>query len=191
MHVSYKIGIIFFLLALSIQIHSQELDYIPGEVIVQMQPDLVDNGRALSSSAGLHKGYTVEKNLFPALGIYLLSYDPAKEFKAVQSELAQEKDILYIQKNQKVSERQTTPNDPFFLDQWYHKTIDSELAWDVTTGGLDSKGREIVIAVLDSGFDIDHEDFQGNIWVNNDEIPDDNLDNDNKFQCSRNGCCTW
>ena len=38
--------------------------------------------------------------------------------------------------------------------------------------------RTIVVAVIDSGVDIEHEDLQGNIWVNDDEIPDNGLDDD-------------
>lgn len=36
----------------------------------------------------------------------------------------------------------------------------------------------IIVAVIDSGVDIDHEDLQGRIWVNTDEIPDNGIDDD-------------
>lgn len=37
----------------------------------------------------------------------------------------------------------------------------------------------IVVAVIDSGVDIEHEDLRGQIWVNTDEIPDNGIDDDN------------
>ena len=43
--------------------------------------------------------------------------------------------------------------------------------------GKDSK--TVVIAVIDSGVDVDHEDLQGSIWVNENEIPGNGLDDDN------------
>ncbi len=44
----------------------------------------------------------------------------------------------------------------------------------------DKKSKKtIVVAVLDTGVDIDHEDFKGNIWINEDEIPDNGIDDDN------------
>ncbi len=40
-------------------------------------------------------------------------------------------------------------------------------------------GKTIVVAVIDSGVDVDHEDLKGKIWVNEDEVPNDGIDNDN------------
>lgn len=39
--------------------------------------------------------------------------------------------------------------------------------------------RTVIVAVIDSGIDIDHEDLKGVIWVNKDEIPGNGIDDDN------------
>ncbi len=82
------------------------------------------------------------------------------------------------------------PNDPKASDQWHlpHTRVapnPTESAWEITTG---SPG--IIIAVLDSGTDVGHEDLKGNIWINPGEDIDgdgaivpanpDHLDNDDK-----------
>lgn len=67
-----------------------------------------------------------------------------------------------------------TPNDPTFPSQWHlpqtsvapNPTLG---AWDITTGSAD-----VVVAVLDSGTDVAHEDLIGNSWVN----PREDVDND-------------
>jgi len=44
------------------------------------------------------------------------------------------------------------------------------------------KGRAsstVVVAVIDSGVDVEHEDLRDNVWVNTDEIPDNGIDDDN------------
>ncbi|MEL6987790.1 MAG: S8/S53 family peptidase [Bacteroidota bacterium] len=56
--------------------------------------------------------------------------------------------------------------------------IDIEKAWDFSTGGISPNGDTIVIAILDSGCDLDHEDIQDNLWKNKAEIPNDGIDND-------------
>ena len=41
------------------------------------------------------------------------------------------------------------------------------------------KGKKVIVAVIDSGIDIDHEDLNDVIWTNNDEIPNNGKDDDN------------
>ena len=38
--------------------------------------------------------------------------------------------------------------------------------------------KTIIVAVIDAGVDINHPDLQGKIWVNEDEIPNNNIDDD-------------
>jgi subtilisin family serine protease len=76
--------------------------------------------------------------------------------------------------------RKRFPNDPLFGRQWdHHNTgqnatpdgsgapsladcdIDAPEAWTITTGS-----RAVLVAVLDDGVNIDHEDLQANIWTN-------------------------
>lgn len=38
--------------------------------------------------------------------------------------------------------------------------------------------KTVVVAVIDSGVDIDHEDLKGKIWINEDEIPGNHIDDD-------------
>lgn len=75
---------------------------------------------------------------------------------------------------------QVTPNDTRFADQWglnntgqtggtVDADIDAPEAWEDTTGS-----PSVVVAVLDSGIDIDHEDLECNVWVN----PGEDLDSD-------------
>ncbi len=42
----------------------------------------------------------------------------------------------------------------------------------------DLKGKKIIVGVIDSGVDIEHKDLRGNIWINQDEIPENKIDDD-------------
>ncbi|MDA3803116.1 MAG: S8 family peptidase [Patescibacteria group bacterium] len=66
------------------------------------------------------------------------------------------------------------PNDSFYNNQWYLSKIEADKAWDSINSSPD-----IIIAVIDSGVDIDHEDLKDNIWQNEKEIEDNKIDDDN------------
>jgi subtilisin family serine protease len=66
-----------------------------------------------------------------------------------------------------------SPNDPEYDEQWYLDIIKAPQAWDIETGDND-----VVVAVLDTGIDLDHPDLMDNIWVNRDEIADNGIDDD-------------
>ncbi|HZE89382.1 MAG TPA: S8 family serine peptidase, partial [Verrucomicrobiae bacterium] len=51
--------------------------------------------------------------------------------------------------------------------------IHAEQAWDVTTGS-----RGTLVAVIDTGIDLQHPDLQANIWTNPGEIPGNGVDDD-------------
>ncbi len=42
----------------------------------------------------------------------------------------------------------------------------------------DYEGETVIVAVVDSGIDIEHEDLKDVLWINEDEIPNNNIDDD-------------
>jgi subtilisin family serine protease len=82
------------------------------------------------------------------------------------------------------------PDDPYFDLQWnLHNTgqsnpysgegtmdcdIDAPEAWEIETGETD-----VIIAIIDCGIDYTHPDLEDNIWINEDEISDNGIDDDN------------
>jgi len=67
-----------------------------------------------------------------------------------------------------------TPNDPQFANQGFLNTIRAPQAWDITKGSAD-----VVVAIIDSGTDWQHEDLADAIWINTKEIPNNGIDDDN------------
>lgn len=61
------------------------------------------------------------------------------------------------------------PNDTYYDQQWALDAIQLEEAWETTIGS-----SEIVVAVLDSGAEMDHPDLVGNLVAGYDFIDDDN-----------------
>jgi len=96
--------------------------------------------------------------------------------------------IKTAQFNEAVEQR-NIPNDTWFADQWQYNNkgeaqgkmdadIDALKAWDFTTGGKTAFDDEIVVAVIDGGIDLNHPDLINNLWTNNQEIPNNQIDDD-------------
>ncbi|NUO78680.1 S8 family serine peptidase [candidate division KSB1 bacterium] len=56
------------------------------------------------------------------------------------------------------------PDDSLFAKQWALATLRAVEAWEITTGS-----RDILVAVIDTGVDLDHPDLQPNLWSNTKE----------------------
>ena len=82
------------------------------------------------------------------------------------------------------SENQSQSEVDHFLN-WQNKSIGSDDAFGVETEKTynellkDKKSTTVIVAVIDGGIDITHEDLKENIWINKDEIPDNGIDDDN------------
>ena len=64
------------------------------------------------------------------------------------------------------------PDDPE-TKQWAYEHIGAYQAWDVVVGSSD-----VVVAVIDNGVDMLHPDLEQNMWKNEDEAPNNQVDDD-------------
>ena len=63
--------------------------------------------------------------------------------------------------------------DRFRSELWYLDQMSAPAAWEIETGS-----EQTIVAVLDAGFDLDHEDLAGQYWYNEDEVAGDGTDDD-------------
>ncbi len=163
-------------------------DFIDGEVLVQLC-----NASELSlledrfDQCNLQSVHTVSERF----NIFLFRFNTAKTSHSnLLNELQLEKSVVNVQNNHYVELRnsnETVPDDPRFDEQWALKNtgqngglpdadIDADEAWDITTGGETALGDEIVVAIIDGGSDLNHEDM--NFWKNTHEVPNNGNDDD-------------
>ena len=93
-------------------------------------------------------------------------------------EVIENPEVTFIEPNYIRKALGTTPNDPDFSKQWYlyqdtGVDINAKKAWDDETGN-----GQPVVAIIDTGMDMNHADLEGNLWVNEGEIPNNFIDDD-------------
>ncbi|XOU94754.1 MAG: S8 family serine peptidase [Candidatus Kerfeldbacteria bacterium] len=114
--------------------------------------------------------------------LYKIDLAEHEDYEQLIIDLENEPQIDFVLPNHKY-ELVLTPNDTHYSSEWYLDKINAPTAWDFTTGS-----NEVIIAVLDTGVDIDHPDLLTNIWINTDEIPGNGIDDDlNGFIDDYNG----
>jgi subtilisin family serine protease len=152
---------------------------INTEIIVKLKhDDVLSDVLSIINTERAGSVWLVKK-ITKSMPVFLLQFDDQKwEKNALLSRLKGLNTVRIAQANYAV-EKRTEPNDPEFSSQWDMQIIGAPEVWDMTTSGLTSSGDTIVVAILDSGFDLSHEDLQGNIWNNHEEIANDGIDNDN------------
>ena len=148
----------------------------------------------LARSKGLHRWY-------------LASFDGPKNPQAMAQKFAELKSVSYVQFNTKVyrnfvsegTSYHYTPkgfgdfnvpfNDPLLSDQWHYiNNCDLSVA-ETSRPGADINVKDawrlcagdpnIIVAICDEGVKYNHPDLIDNMWVNEDEIPGNGIDDDN------------
>lgn len=179
------VGIIYVLMAALTAASSaaqpaNEPRFVPGRVLVIPKQDK----RADTEKVHRAKGRRVLKKIESArLEVVELApgenvADAIAEYKATGAVELAEPDYLM-----KASE---LPDDPFFYAQWgLHNTaqsgggaadadMDAPEAWD----SVRNDGNEVIVAIIDSGARLTHEDLAPNLWTNPNEIPGNGRDDD-------------
>lgn len=64
-------------------------------------------------------------------------------------------------------------NDPN-VSQWAYTDLGIFEAWDYTIGS-----KDVIVGIIDNGFDSFHPDLRDNVWKNTNEIPNNGIDDDN------------
>jgi subtilisin family serine protease len=144
-----------------------EARYTPGMVWVKLSPG---GGAAAAERAGEWESYTVTGRVSDTSWVRLSV--PEGQEEAAVAALLRRADVISAEPDYFVHIT-ATPNDPSYDLQWNMDKIRAPLAWDLYTGD-----PLTIIAILDTGVDLDHPDLQGNLWQNFGEIPGNGIDDD-------------
>ncbi|NOR59775.1 MAG: S8 family serine peptidase [Methanosarcinales archaeon] len=161
------------------------VEYAPGEFIVKFKAGTSDEtisvinskNKVVSSEKIIRKNPKAVENektkILKKHGldrIYILKSPKNLDVNKMVSKYNENPDVEYAEQNYKVY-IDAVPNDTYFSLLWgLHNTNDADIdapeAWDIETGN----SNEVVIAVIDTGVDYNHEDLAANMWLNEHEL---------------------
>lgn len=172
----------------------KKYEYVPSEIIVKFKEESdysskkIIDGVAITGKKSvdiLNKEYGVKSieavfntTVHPSLSnIYVFEIQDALNIVHIAKKYNQIPEIEFAEPNY-IYETCKIPNDPFFDKQWGLNQssdfdIDAPEAWDIQ-----NDSSNVTIAILDTGVDYNHLDLADNIWINEDEIPDNKKDDD-------------
>lgn len=154
--------------------------------IIQLHP-----GNTIKDVTAQFPMLTVNRCLSKRMNIWLVERDTVSGAEAFLQQLKQNKVIQVAQFNHHIHSRNLVPNDADFPLQWDMQNtgqtvagvagtpgddIDATDAWQVNHNNVTVNGDTIVVAVVDVGFDVTHDDL--NFFVNHHEIPNNGIDDD-------------
>ena len=151
-------------------------NYKKGEILVKFNENTSNTEiTSIFESQALNVEKEISENLF------LASFDSGKiKMLNLMDKLNKNGKIAFAEPNYIRSRSSAIPEDnPRFAFQWglnnQENSIDINVkkAWKITKGS-----PSVVIGVIDSGIDINHEDIYNNIWENKAEIAGNLIDDD-------------
>ena len=149
--------------------------YVDNEFIIWLEQGVDASTFALHSDAGL----TPKRLLSKRLNIWLFEInDRAESREAKMDRLSKNPDVRVIQNNHtNIYLRESIPDDPYYFQQWAPAIMQLPQAWETyTTGGVTATGDTIVVAVIDGGAYLMHEDLS--FWKNTHDNPANGIDDD-------------
>ncbi|GAX60406.1 serine protease, subtilase family [Candidatus Scalindua japonica] len=156
------------------------IDFNPDRIIVKFKGEV----------AGISAGGVIENaginilKTFNCTGVCVLELvDKQKSVKEICDQLNQSGMVEYAEPDY-IVHADAIPNDPRFPDLWGlnnigqsggspNADIDAPEAWNSETGS-----NSVIVAVIDTGVDYNHEDLVGNMWINPGETPGNGIDDD-------------
>ncbi len=142
---------------------NEEARYVPNQLLISYKGNLSTNDTSLHTLAQEYGFRTLRAGL--GYGPDIVQFDnlDAKDLEAFAKNLASDPRIAYAEPNYYLEPLGLIPKDPLYIEQWNMSAFGLPNAWEIETGAPKIDQEDLVIAILDSGIQIEHEDLRDKI----------------------------
>ncbi len=166
---SRSLGVLILTLS-GVMAFGQMNEFVSGEVIVKFKVGVMATSRVNPAHAAIKASV---KQLIPQLGVQTARIPGGMQVMDAVAYYRSLPTVQYAEPNYK-GKYHYIPNDPRFGQQYGPTIIKAPQAWDITKGSA-----SVVIAILDSGFEMTHQDMVGKFtagWDFEDNDPNPSWD---------------
>ena len=162
------IAAIFYFHANATSTDSEEFESVPGEYLVKLKAEMLETIQLADSQSSLSQllGASVV-GIIPEQSIVVVKRASFEMTSSAVEVLASNPLVEIVEPNY-IYHLSNLPNDPFLVNTWGLSNqvaggvdINMKPAWMLTTGE-----ESPLVAVIDTGIDLDHPDLVDNLWVN-------------------------
>lgn len=143
-------------------------EYHPGRVLVKFKQ--MPTAQEVRQFALVHQ-FRLEKAI-AKIGAFRFAIPQGRQVQEVVDRLSKLDSVDYAEPDY-VRHAFLIPNDPLFPQQWDMTQMGLPAWWTLDTGS-----PTVVVAVVDTGIDLDHPDLVSRLWQNPGEIPANGKDDD-------------
>jgi len=129
--------------------------FVPGRVLVKFRGDIgLDHARQIIAALGAR-----DADELPAIAVFVLDLPIETDEASFAWAISQRPEVEFAEVDKILRPADVLPNDPWFANWEGHlRRIQAPTAWSTTVGSSD-----VIIAILDTGVDANHEDLAAKI----------------------------
>ncbi len=174
----------------SAQAQQQSPEYVPGEIIVKLK----SKSKSMQAQAFIGKAVSEKsmslKGTWSGLNMHHFALKPGQSVESIVAELKADPEVEYAEPNyilkrqsagfegepMAMSDVRAAASSDYSAFAQTNAPIQASQAWSAAS----SSATPPVVAVIDTGLDINHDVFvqSGSVWTNPGEIPNNGIDDD-------------
>lgn len=131
---------------------AQQSQSVPGEILIKFKPGVPDEAKEK-----IRDSHALQRiNSIPQIEVEKMKVPEDRRNQVIET--LNKNPLVEFAEPNFLRQATVIPNDPLYPNQWHLPRTTAPSGWDISTGS-----QSVIIAILDTGIDTDHEDLVSKI----------------------------